>query len=193
MSYFKCPEDESRVMIFFSEKKSAKKFLERFMQPYNLATVLYQLPVVLTQYCEELMYYINDNDSFSLDKETQFKEENMLSTLGPMYPFPVLLEKNQQIWLSYFDHPDKIGLAYLLDINFEASNLLQNQKITLDECPDELTWEGIRLMYYSLRKREPVQPSFYPATLYLDPIAVFPPSNNHFGQSALNFVDERIV
>jgi hypothetical protein len=190
MSYFKCPDGESREMIFFPDKKSAKKFLEHFMQPYKLATVLYQLPVVLTQYCEELMYYIDDNDSFSLVESADCKEEIMLSTIGPMYPFPILLEKDQQIWLSYFDHPDNVGLAYLLDLKVDASNLLQKGEIILDEYPDELSWEGIRLMYYSLRKRVPVQPSFYPATLYLDPIF---PSDNHFGQSVVTFVDERIV
>ena len=166
MSNFKCPEGESNVMLFFPDKKAAEKFSNCFREPYKLAVVLYQIPVILTEYYNDVLSYIDYNH----------EENYMISEVNSTYPFPIFLEESKKTWLSCFDFIDKSGLAYILDLDFEASELLNKRKISLDECPDETKWEAIRIMYYSLKNVVPIQPSFYPSTIALDPESVTFPS-----------------
>lgn len=157
--------DDTRewTMVFFPSLNDARKILsffqdeEDFFEPGNALGDIFGIPVFLTLNRDLAVHAIASmwNGSGTCC---------MLSTVGPDYEFPITIYKNTKTWLKNFTD----GPFELLELlTHDLPEVDTNGRLILREPLNESDWEKIRMIYFSLQKRPPILPSFYPANIYL--------------------------
>jgi len=179
--YFSARKRESWTMVCFPSRTAAERAIKKIGDiDYTLGLLLFDIPVILTTY-RNIGQVIKERrtDRKRLTHCPDVTEDTMTEMyveIDHLYKFPIILEDSIDEWYKYLDYSDKYpclsseSVAFMLESDVDSHSFTSG-KITFRVRPTDIEWEAFRILYYTVKKCDPIKPLSYPATLYRNTMA----------------------
>lgn len=165
-------------MVVFPSLKVAKDIIHRLggldefeNESFLFATLFFEIPVLITfnnDIYSHLYRYSNIEDAWGESKNC------LVLKIGRQCSYPIILEDDYQEWSEYFTKNQQVyfneslrNVSNHLDFDIPATAFLKQKCLHLANEPSELQWNAIRLIYFLVKKCEPIRPLDYPAKIYI--------------------------